>query len=233
MHKISSRFFPVASLLASLLITGFASAQTPKPAAKPAAPVASAALTGGEYQITGFRSARFGMTIDEVKQAIQKDFKPAEGAVAEIENPAERTKIVVVQLPLLDPGPGPASVSYILGATSRRLVHVNVAWTTGQQPTESMRNEITAAGVLLADYFRNLKWKPNGSTTGIPEGQNGLALFIGVDTKNAAVELHISGVTVTGPNGAGPAPTGPAQLRVSYIADLANPDVATIKPGSF
>lgn len=192
-----------------------------------------AQLKPDEYLVTGFRSAHFGMSADEVRQAIVRDFKPAEGAVTEITNPVEGTRILLLRLAKLDPGPGPATVSYILGSTTQRLVHVNVTWTTGEKPLESLRDKITAAGVLLNNYFRGQKWMPGKTTGGAPEGANGIALFIGVDPQNAAVELHLSGVTVVGPGGPGPAPTGPAQLHLSYIANVTNPDISKIKPDSF
>lgn len=195
--------------------------------------MSSAQSEPAEYAVTGFRGALFGMSADEVRQAIARDFKPAEGAVTEIDNPVEGTRILVLRLPKLDPAPGPAVVSYILGSTSRRLVHVNVVWTTGEKPLESLRDEISAAGVLLNNYLRSQKWKPGKTTGGLPEGPNGIALFIGVDSKNAAIELRLGGVTVTGPNGPGPAATGPTQLQLSYIANVTNPDITKIKPGSF
>ena len=191
------------------------------------------AVAPAEYLVKGFRSAQFGMSADEVRQAIARDFKPAAGAVTEVENPVEKTRIIVLRIPTLDPGPGPAVVSYILGATSHRLVHVNVVWATDATPSEKARDEISAAGVLLNNYFRGQSWLAGKTTGGLPEGPNGIALFIGVDSKNAAVELRLSGVTVTGPNGAGPAPTGPAQLRLSYVGNVTNPDISRIKPNSF
>ena len=196
--------------------------------------MAGAQPAPAEMLVKGFRGAQFGMTADEVHAVIARDFKPEKDAVTETENPAEGTRVIVLRVPQLDPGPGVANVSYIFGAKARKLMHVNVVWTTRETPSEVQRNEIAAAGVLLNNYLRQQGWKPGKTTGGLAEGPNGVALFIGLDSKNAAVELHMSGVELRDAKGQpGPKPQGLAQLKLSYIANVAKPDVNSIKPGSF
>ncbi|OWQ93171.1 hypothetical protein CDN99_01335 [Roseateles aquatilis] len=194
------------------------------------APAARAAPA--PFQIKGFRSAHFGMTADQVRAAIQHDFKVGPDAVREFDNDVEKTRVVVVALPALEPGPGPASVSYILGATSRKLMHVNVMWSSPDQPSNDERAKIAAAGLQLTHYFRQQTWKPDGVTTAVPSGPNGLVLFAGIDPNNALVEVRLTGVAITGASA--PAPTGPARLRVAYAATIGKQDVAApVKQGSF
>jgi len=185
------------------------------------------------HAITGFRSAQFGMDAAQVQAAIANDFKPAPDAVSVLENPTERTQVILLRLAALEPGPGPASVSYILGATSKRLIHVNVVWKTDGTPPDDTRNKMAAAGVMLANYFRNLAWKPGSTTSGVAEGGRGVVLFAGLDPKNAAVEVRVSGVATTAIEGVAAKPEGAAQLLLSYISDIQKPDVAVIKAGTF
>jgi hypothetical protein len=195
--------------------------------------MAMAQPVAGVHAVTGFRSAHFGMDATQVHAAIVQDFKPATDAVAVLENPTEKTQIILLRLAKLEPGPGPASVSYILGATSKRLMHINVVWKTDAIPSDEARNKVAAAGVELANYFRNLPWKPGASALGVADGHKGVVLFAGVDPNNAAIELRVSGVTTNGIDGVAAQPTGAAQLVLSYIADATKPDIATIKPGTF
>ena len=97
---------------------------------------------------------------------------------------AEGTTLLVVDLPALDPGPGTAAVTDIVGAASKRLMHVNVAWTSAPTATEAERNRYTGAGLQLAKNFQGLPWKVNGTTANRPQGPNGLLLFAGLDRKN-------------------------------------------------
>jgi len=198
-----------------------------------AAADAAAAPKPALFQIKGFRSAHFGMTAEQVHAAIQRDFKPAADAVKEFDNEVEKTRVLIVALPALEPGPGPASVSYILGASSRTLMHINVLWSSPDKPTDDERAKIAAAGLQLTNYFRQQAWKPNGVTSGVPSGPNGLLLFAGIDPQNAIVELRLTGVSVGGASA--PAPlTGPARLRLAYAATIGKQDVAApVKPGSF
>ncbi len=186
-----------------------------------------------ERLVTGFRSAHFGMTGDEVRQAVTRDFKPAAGAVTEQENQAEGTTAIVVRLPALEPGPGPAIVSYILGATSHRLSHINVTWTKTGNPTDAERAAFAVAGLQLANYFRSEGWKPGGSAAGIVEAPGTIALFAGVDAKGGAIEVAATGVAIQKNGIAEPTPTGPAQLRIAYDQNAAHPDILTVKPGSY
>jgi hypothetical protein len=196
------------------------------------APSATAAASA-EYRVDGFRSARFGMRLPEVKAAIARDFEVAPSSVKELDHPAERTKLLLVELPALEPGPGAATVSYLFGASSQRLVHVNVAWTSAANAGEAERNQYTGAGLQLAKYFQALPWKENATMGNRPQGANGLLLFVGVDAKRSAVELHLTGIAIVGAAGPGPEALGPTQLRIAYIANVEQPDVATVKAGAF
>lgn len=187
----------------------------------------------GTHRVVGFRSAHFGMDEAQIRSAIEQDFKPAADSTSMLKNPAENTEVLLLRLGELEPGPGPASVSYIFGAKSRRLIHVNVVWKTGETPSDEERNKIAAAGMQLTNYFRELPWKPGASASGLPNGGNGLVLFVGLDPNNAGVEVRASGVATSDAQSVASKPEGAAQLVLSYVADIKRPDIAVIKPAAF
>jgi hypothetical protein len=97
--------------------------QPAKPA--PATPVAASAKAA--FHIKGFRSAQFGMTQDQVLAAIATDFKIPADKVQITTSAQERTVVLTVTVDVLDPGPGPAIVAYIMGASSHKLARIGVA----------------------------------------------------------------------------------------------------------
>lgn len=204
----------------------------------PAAAQGAAAANPSLHQVTGFRSARFGMSLPQVKQAIAQDFKAGPAALSEVDNPAEGTRVVLLRLDALEPGPGPAIVSYIFNQSTQQLRHVNVVWQSGPAPSEAERNRYAVAGVQLTRYFRELGWKPEGSVAAVANGPGSILLFAGIDPKDAMVEVVASGIPLSaGPNGQpAAAPSGPAQLRVSYASTVparAAIPAAAVKPGAF
>ncbi len=204
-----------------------APAQRPAPAA-PAAP-------GAALDIKGFRSATFGMTPAQVKTAVTADFGPA-AKIQEGTNANDGTQFVLVSVDQLDPGPGPAQIGYVFGATSKTLSAINVVWSTPAEPTEPQRAAIAQAGQQLAAYFQSgpAPAKAAGPAT---FGTNGLLLYRAADRKNAGVEVAVDGVAYQRTGGdkpiTSPPPKGRATLRVSYTQDVDKPDVKILKPGSF
>jgi hypothetical protein len=203
------------------------------------APTSSAAAASAPaYTVTGFRDANFGMSEQEVRAAIQKDFglKPAD--ITSASNPIEGTTVLTAKVPSLDPGPGPATVAYILGYTSKKLIQVNVAWGGNQQNSQTDSNTIVASGTRLERYFAGYSWSKDTTRAGIPVGPNTVVLFSGEDGGAGAVQLILDGVkyqmqsegkeSTTSPD-----PKGPAKLVINYIANRDNPDVAKIEKGKF
>ncbi len=196
-------------------------------------PAPAAAGTKSTYAVNGFRSATFGMSEDEVKAAINRDFGIGADKIVAQASPLEGTTALAVRT-ALPPGPGEATIDYIFGAKSRRLTHVNVVWATGPTPTDAERGGIATAGLQLSKYFQGQSWQrfvqPAAS-------QNGVLMFGGLDPKGAAVLVETDGIklSVKGKDGkvAANDPKGPAILHVSYDQDVAHPDIVQIKQGSF
>ena len=181
----------------------------------PAAPAAKPL-----HEITGFRSARFGMNEDEVRAAVARDFKDQATLLQPAHHPDPRFSMLVLPLPSLEPGPGAAGVTYLFDAARHKLVQVNVLWSTGDKPGEADRTRMATAGMQLADYFRKLAWRPDAATMGVPLGADGLVLFSGIDAHKAMVEVTLTGVPLQGRDGKVKPAAGPAKLRVAYMASL-------------
>ena len=220
-------------LLAALVAAGVpASAQTAASAAKPAAKAAPAAKA--PFLIKGFRSAQWGMGEADVRAAIAKDFKPADAAITAFDNPAEKTHVVAVHLDGLAPAPGAVNITYIFGAASQKLIHVNVVWSTGPTPTRQERDQMAAGGVELSKYFLDQAWRAGATGAGAAPDASYFIFFQGADPQGSAVELRGAGISIVLKKGDAPSqPTGPATLRLAYYATTGASDTAAIRPGSY
>jgi hypothetical protein len=189
-----------------------------------------------KYEVTGFRDAHFGMTEAEVRALAIKSFGIKDSDMTSTTNLAEGTTVLTARVPSLDPGPGPATIAYIFGAKSKKLIQVNVVWGDDEKaPADA--NAILGVGSRLERYFAGFTWKKDATRTGVPVGDNTVVLFAGEDEKKGAVRLIVDGVKYQamkdGSPVSSPDPKGPPKLLINYIADRENPDVAKIDPGKF
>jgi len=210
-------------MIAAAALVGGAVPAVADTAQAPAAAASAPAL----HRVQGFRSATFGMDEAQVKAAIAADFKPAGGALQAFDNPVEKTHAIALHLASLAPAPGAADITYIFGATSHRLMHVNVVWSTGPAPTSTERLEMATAGTELAGYFRDLGWRRGATTSSAAADGSYAVLFAGIDPADAGVELRLSGVEIRRANQAPTVPTGPAVLHVAYYANVGKPDTGS------
>jgi hypothetical protein len=189
-----------------------------------------------KYEVTGFRDARFGMTEPEVRAAIKKSFALKDADIKTSSNPTEAT-LLIARVESLDPGPGPADITYIFGNKSKRLIQVNVAWGEDAPNKPSGANALVAAGTRLVRYFLEFSWRKDTARVGIPVGENTVVLFAGEDEKKGVVRLVFDGIKYQmnreGYQTQFADPKGPPKLVINYIADRDNPDVAKIEPGKF
>jgi len=192
-------------------------------------------IRGENFIVDGFRTAHFGMTPDEVRAAVAKDLPAA--ILGELTaDPVNRTRFFTAAMPALKPGPGPASVTYVFGSASGRLMHVNVEWTLAD-PSADERKALTASGATVVQGFAGFYWRLLTVARGVPVGPNTLILFTGGGEKGGVVEVRLSGVAYTVQTDKGevasPAPKGPASLRIAFAQADSAPDAFTLKPGSF
>jgi hypothetical protein len=188
------------------------------------------------YEVMGFRDAHFGMTEQELRAAVVKDFSLKPADITSAVNSVEGTTVLTAKVASLEPGPGPAAIAYILGHTSKKLIQINVVWGE-QKAAASDTNTMVAAGERLARYFAGYAWNRDSTGAGVPVGPNTLALFSGEDSKSGAVRLILDGIKYQmqkdGKDATSPDPKGPPRILINYIANRDNPDVATIPKGQF
>lgn len=243
--KCSRLFLVVALIVGAGMSPSFGQnrpgAQRPAAPAAPAAPepstpAQSAESTAPLFEVTGFRSARFGMTEAEVRQAAARDFSVRPDQIRQSTNQLERTRVLTVLLDGLDPGPGPASIIYIFGHRSQRLIQVNVVWAPREGQPAAEASQFLLTGVQLTNYFREFRWRDNRAVIGAQVSANTLLMFSAEDEKTGAVQVVADGVMIDRPEGAegqataaAPRAPGPPSLRVSYIANRAQPDIYRIE----
>ncbi len=215
-----------AILAALILSTGPAGAQQSRATPAPAAPAAAA--PAGEYRLAGFRSANFGMTADQVRQAIRKDFNVAPDKIETAENAVERTQILAVTVPDLLPNGGPAQVAYVIGFKTKQLVQVTVTWGGAVNPQLAPAAAVESAR-MLQNYLAGLGYKPDTVATNLGQPDGSIVVFRGDDAQGRRTILVLGGVAA--PEGQKPA--GPPVLQISYVRDPATPDVFQIRKGDF
>ncbi|MEJ0068450.1 MAG: hypothetical protein WDO24_06700 [Pseudomonadota bacterium] len=219
-----------ASLLLSVWLlsssVGLTAEETREPGS--ALPLAPATPTE-EAKVEGFRSALFGMTEAQLRQAIRKDFPAGGDKVASELNHGEKTTVLTVQASDLIPGTGKARVSYIIGYTTKKLIQVNITWIAEPKSTAAAENLVGAAN-LLRNYFLAGGYRPD-TIIANQQMPNGYVVFRGLDARSRMVILVLTGATGTPPADAEKAP--PVGLQLSYILDPEHPDVYQVPKGQF
>jgi hypothetical protein len=198
-----------------------------------AAPVAHAqsiAPAPSGSAVTGFRDAVFGMSQDQVLAAIDNEFKIQAGAVKHSLNSLQRTEALTISVPNLIPNGGTATVSYIFGYQTHKLIEVNLLWSqaTDAKMTASM---LYQNGASLQQYFASAGFVPSRSSGNIAL-QDGILLFRTTDADGNAVLLVLSG-TLTKDTKTDKATLSPTALTLAYAVDPAHADIFNLPKGSF
>ena len=139
----------------------------------------------------GFRSAKFGMSDFEVKNAIVKDLGLKRDEIQEKPNPGERTTVLSVKVPDLLPGGGTAEVSYVLGYESKKLIQVSISWSKATDEKMSPEQLFSDFSVLRA-HFLTEGFRPDTIASNAPI-TGGLLVFRGSDVKDHTVMLILQG----------------------------------------
>lgn len=251
-------FFAAGSFQAQAQGTPPSTGTSPSAAGKPPAQTVPQAITA---EVTGFRTARFGMTDEQVREAIKRDFDVDAKDVRKLRNEVQKTDILAVQVENLVPGSGTSIVFYIFGYASKKLIHVNVVWGRLAQQTV-LPATLVNTGTILQNYFKNLGL----ATTQGASSTSQVTLFQGFDEKKRAIQLVLEVAPATpekpadakaadakatgakpGAKPAAPAPTPAAKptdpktpttyiatsLKLSYIENVSTPDVYTVPKGKF
>jgi hypothetical protein len=220
----------LAALVVAMPLPAAAQPAAPAPKSPPAKSAAQPPPVkpseGESYRLDGFRSASFGMTEQQVRSAIRKDFNLGGDKVKLEENAVERTTLLTITVPDLLPDAGPARIHYVLGFKSKRLVQVNLLWGTpvaaGAKP-----EKLRSAAEALGQYFLGLGF-PRESVIANAQAKDGtLVVFQGADQRKRTVVLRFAESAAA--EGGPPA----AMMALFYIMDPERPDVFRIARGEF
>jgi hypothetical protein len=185
---------------------------------------------GPPAMIEGFRQALFGMSEEQVRQAVRKDFPAAKlsGAV----HPTEKTTVLSLTAADLLPDTGNARVSYIFGYRSKKLIQINIVWTS--EGSASSDETVVGTANSLRDYFASQNYKPDSAVANRQLAENTILVFRANDMQGRTLLLVLSGVAAParGEHQKGPRPP-PLTLELSYILDAAHPDMFRIAKGQF
>jgi hypothetical protein len=180
-------------------------------------------------EVTGFRSARFGMSEKDVRAAIAKDFNVKPDSIRSETNPSEQTHVLLVKAAGVLPGGGTAEVSYVLGFKSKTLIQVGVAWS--KQTDDKMTPEqLFSNSSILRAHFVSAGYKPDTVASNMPIN-GGLLMFRGSDDKGRTTILILQGSVAKGDNNQ--RVLTPSGLLLFYVADAKTPDIYRLSPGSF
>lgn len=183
-----------------------------------------------QANIDGFRSAKFGMREKEIYKAISKDFKISKRKVKEKKNTLEKTKSLAITIPKLLEMGGPATITYILGHSSKKLEVVNILWGFGVTDKPDPQGIVDAAN-FLRNHFLKKQYK-KGVVANYKLDDTMTIVFRGRDKKNRMAVL-----TLNAPKKEDAAGESKARkdiiLKLSYLLHPDNPDILKIKDGDF
>jgi hypothetical protein len=218
---------------AGLTIRRAASAEPVAPGSGPAtaAPTEHPAPSEPPAAIEGFRAAHFGMTEDQVREAIKKDFPAAVTKIKIATHSSEKTTVLSLTVADLLPHSGNARVSYILGYKSRKLIQVNVLWTS--EGTEDSDDSVVGVANSLRNYFVVQNYKPDSVVANRQLAENAMLVFRAADLQGRTVVLMLNGAGAAARKDEKAPRPPPLALELSYIADAEHPDVFKIGKGQF
>lgn len=184
--------------------------------------------------IDGYRSARFGTGEAEVKRAIKADLGGDDPA--RVVNEIERTTALVMPHQALLPDSPPATVSYILGATSAKLVQVNIVW--GDNGGADIRQIVLTANALVQYFIQKGSYAKDSLVVNqkLPDGT--ILAFRGADAQGRMVLLQLVPIADASdakkPEGKDKlVDVNKGMLKLSYIENPAKPDIFRIEKGRF
>jgi hypothetical protein len=187
---------------------------------------------GPPATIDGFRQARYGMSEEQVRQAVRKDFPAAAATLTSAVHPSEKTTILSLSVTDLLPHTGKARISYIFGYRSKKLIQVNVLWSS--DGSTAADETIVGTANALRDYFASENFRADSVVANRQLAENTILVFRGNDDKKRTVLLVLGGVAASARSEDKKEPKPPPlRLELSYIEDAGHPDVFKIGKGQF
>ncbi|MFY7959522.1 MAG: hypothetical protein ACOVVK_05530 [Elsteraceae bacterium] len=218
-----------AGVAVAILILGaatlFLDRVVPPTPPKAVAPLTAEPAAIGGFQISGFRTARFGMKEDELREALAKDFglSPASLSVTEAAGLGARTLSFL--LDGLVPGAGVAQISYIIGYQGKDLIPISAPWGGPGRP-ETGAPQVEAAAAELKRYFRSMPLDPASIAFDLAQADGSMVLARARDPKGHVAML----IRTDLPDNAG---VRRPMVQLVYIRDDKQPDIFRIQKGQF
>jgi hypothetical protein len=216
-------------LIGAASVSAGAAETAPPPSAKPATPTAPAgamAPAAPVAEVTGFRSAQYGMNEAALRAAIAKDFPQVKDIATEA-NTLEKTKALAITVNDLLPDSGPARINYIFGYKSSVLVQINIVW--GGQETTKPETLVNTAN-QLGNYLKDAGYKADSIAINAVAQDGSLVVFRGEDSKGHMTLLVLRGRAEKAEKDI---KLTPNILQLSYVADIRNPDIFHLDKGKF
>ena len=111
--------------------------------------------------IDGFRSAKFGMSMENVKNAIYKDFQLRDSKISTIKHPTEQPQSLGITVEQLLPNSGKGRIVYVFGYKTNKLIQVNVL--LGHPVDTSVTpQQIVDSGNILGNHFFKKRYQEDG-----------------------------------------------------------------------
>ena len=178
--------------------------------------------------IDGFRSAKFGMRIDEVKQAILRDFGISDSKIDAISHPTEQTQSLGISIDKLLPQSGKSRAVYVFGYKSKRLMQVNILM-GHPVDTNITPQQVVNSGNLLGNHFFKKRYQEDGLVAHARLNDGSVLIFRGKDQKGHMALLRLSNPQ---PN-EGNKEDLKITLSLSYIEKPEQPDAFQLKGDDF
>jgi hypothetical protein len=170
--------------------------------------------------VDGFRSAKFGMNEKQVMQAIFKDFKASKDLVMRSKNSERTTRLALSIANLLLDG-GIAQIIYTLGYKSKRLIQVDIVWGGNVDKQNVDYKLVMATASLIRGHLLKKKYRVKGFILDQRLKDGSIVIIRGQDKKGRLIFFSLRDLPA-------PAKEG-VTLKLTYISDVKNPDIYTIK----
>ena len=178
--------------------------------------------------IDGFRSAKFGMQMDEVKDAIGRDFNIFERKINVITHPTEQTQSLGITIDKLLPISGKTRVVYVFGYESKKLMQVNILM-GHPVDTNITPQQVVDSGNMLGNHFFKKRYQEDGLVAHARLNDGSVLIFRGKDQKGRMALLRLSNPQ---PN-EGNKEDLKITLTLSYIEKPEQPDAFQLKESDF
>jgi len=179
-------------------------------------------------KIEGFRSAKFGMSMNAVKKSIYKDFKLRDSKITALKHPTEQTESIGITVEELLPDAGKARVVYVFGYRTKKLIQINIL--LGHPvDTSATPQQIVDSGNLLGNHFFKKRYQEDGLVAHARLNDGSILIFRGKDQKGHMALLRLSNPQPSDKN----SEDLKISLSLSYIENPGKPDAYQLKDGDF